>query len=180
MRMIGLIVESPKDEAALQELVKRCSVVATTVISRPCGGKKKLISRFPGFLEEFRHVKGGTSVDKAFVVCDADQKDVEEEKGRLASKIATRQYAFPVKYCVIVQELEAWLLADEMDNPEGIVDPKTELENRLSTQGVSYTPEVARRLASELSLEKLQQRCPSFRGFPQSVINGQASTGFGS
>lgn len=174
MRTIGLIVEGPFDGAALQELVRRCSVVATTIISRPCGGKERLFSRFPGFLEEFRYIKEGSNVDKALVVCDAHQKDPEGEIKRLANRIATRKYPFPIKYCVIVQEIEAWLLANEVVDPEGLVDPKTELENRLSVKGISYTQEVARRLASGINLETLQHRCHSFQAFPQSVINGQA------
>lgn len=174
MRTIGLIVEGVFDEAALPELVKRCSAVATTVIPRPCGGKKKLFSKFRGYLEEFCHVKEGSSVDKALVVFDADHKDPQVEIMRLANRIATRQYPFPVKYCAIVQELEAWLLANEVVAPETLFDPKTELETRLHAKGISYTQEVARRLASGVNLQVLEQRCHSFRAFPQSVRNGQA------
>lgn len=180
MRTIGLIVEGSFDEAALQELVKRCSAVATTVIPRPCGGKKRLFSRFPGFLEEFRYIKEGSNVDKALVICDADQKDPQAEIGRLVGMITTRKYPFPVKYCVIVQGLEAWLLASEVVAPEALVDPRTELEIRLSAKGISYTQEVARRLASEVNLKTLQDRCHSFHAFPQSVVNGQAVDPVGS
>ena len=173
MRTIGLIVEGVFDEAALPELVQKCSTVATTVIPRPCGGKKKLFAKFPGYLEEFRYAKQGSSVDKALVVFDADHKDPQVEIMLLSKRIAARQYPFPIKYCAIVQELEAWLLAKEVVAPEALCDAKRELEARLTAKGISYTQEVARRLASSVDLQLLGQRCQSFRAFPQSVRNGQ-------
>jgi len=133
-----------------------------------------LFKRFPGFLEEFRHIKEGSNVDKALVVLDADHKDPQVEIKRFADRIANRQYPFPIKYCVIVQELEAWLLASEVVAPETLFDPKTDLETKLSARAISYTPEVARRLASDVNLDTLRHRCHSFHAFPQIVINGQA------
>lgn len=180
MRTIGLIVEGVFDEAALPELVQRCSTVATTVIPRACGGKKNLFAKFPGYLEEFRHAKEGSCVDKALVVFDADHKDPQVEIIRFSQRIATRQYPFPIKYCVIVQELEAWLLANEVVAPEAFCDPKTELETILGAKRISYTQAVARRLASTVDLQGLEQRCQSFRAFPQSVRNGQAVLPIGS
>ena len=173
MRTVGLIVEGSFDEAALPELVKRCSHVETTVIVRPCGNKGRLLEKFRGYLEEFRY-KG--HVDKAFVVCDADQKNPREEIRRMRSRVSNRQYPFPVKYLVIVQKLEAWLLANEMNAPETVVDPKAELKVRLAKKKTDYTQEVARRLAGQLNLDTLRGRCPSFRDFPDAVVNGQASS----
>ena len=173
MRTIGLIVEGSYDEAALQELVKRCSKVPTTVISRTCGGKSRMLKRFPGFLQEFLHIKEGASVDKALVVFDADNKDPQAEIKRFANTITNRNYPFPIKYCVIVQELEAWLLASKVAAPETLFDPKTTLEAKLNESKISYTPEVARSLASNVNLDTLRNRCKSFNPFPQIVINGQ-------
>jgi len=183
MLTFGLVVEGNDDETALQELVQKCKS-EVKVIRRKCGNKVKLMQRFPGFLEEFRHVKGGTNIDKALVIRDADNKNPGELINRMQSKISNRHYPFPVKLLVAVQELEAWLLADEsavsvvtgkkapkIQNPEKLSDPKQRLKNVLSDAKISYTAEIARKIAARAKIEILESRCPSFREFREAVID---------
>ncbi len=183
MLSFGSVVEGNDDETALQELVQKCKS-EVKVIRRKCGNKVKLMQRFPGFLEEFRHVKEGTSIDKALVIRDADNKDPGELINRMQSKISSRHYPFPVKLLVVVQELEAWLLADEsavsvvtgkkapkIQNPEKLSDPKQRLKNVLSDAKISYTDEISRQIAANANVDTIEARCPSFREFRQAVID---------
>jgi hypothetical protein len=110
MRTFGLIVEGVYDEAVLTELIRKCGSSDAEVISRVCGPKGSLMSRFPGFLEEFRYVKRGSHVDKALVVRDADGKAPETLMAAMETRIVRRTYPFPVRCLVIVQELETMTL----------------------------------------------------------------------
>ncbi len=174
-------MEGIYDESALRELILKCSGESIEVISRICGSKE--LTKFPAFLESFKYEKGGSYVDKAIVIRDAHGKNPEELKNRMEDKISGRNYPFEVKFIIIVQELEAWLLADEdaiskiikepvtriKEDLESINDPKEKLKEILSRAKIAYTYPVARNIARESNLDKIQNRCPAFRKFFQAV-----------
>jgi len=184
MLTFGLVVEGNDDEAALKELVQKCASGDATVMGRRCGNRVRLMQKFPGFLEEFRHIKEGTSVDKALVVRDADNKDPAKLLVTMEGKVANRTYPFPIKLLVVVQELEAWLLADEhavsvvtgkgapiVQHPEKLYDPKERLKSVLSAAKISYTPEIARKIAASANVDAIESRCPSFKRFREAVLD---------
>lgn len=189
MAFYGIIVEGSYDEAALVEIIKKCLSNEIEIISRPCGGENRLMKHFLGFLESFRYEKQGLHVDKALVIRDADTKDLRELSEKMKSKLAGRTYPFEVKFIIVVQELETWLLADDKaiskvtrarsgrtvsrvnENLESIVNPKERLQNILSDAGVPYTPAVAREIAKELDITSVEYRCPGFKEFHQAVID---------
>lgn len=184
MPTFGLVVEGTYDEAALKELIQKCASEGIEVIGRPCGGKVGLMRKFSGYLEEFRYTKEGASVDKALVIRDAENKEPGELKNAMQRKVSSRNYPFPIKLLVIAQELEAWLLADEnavsavtgkkasvVQNPEMLVNPKERLEQVLSEAEISYTAEVARKIAAGARLETIESRCPSFKEFREAVLD---------
>jgi hypothetical protein len=181
MPTIGLVVEGQYDEAALKELMQKCSPTTVDVIGRPCGSVSQLMKRFPGFLEEFRY---RTDIEKALVIRDAGNKDPLEMLKLMEDKISGRTYPFLVKRLVIVKELEAWLLADEsgvsavtgkatpiIQAPEKLGDPKERLKATLSDARISYTAEVARKIAASANVDTIERRCPSFRLFRQAVLD---------
>lgn len=184
MLTYGLVVEGYYDEAALKELIQKCAPSGVKVIGRPCGPKGNLMNKFRGFLEEFRHIKHGSNVDKALVIRDAHNKDSAELKKRMQGTISNRTYPFPVKLLVVVQELEVGLLADEsaisavtgkrapiVKNPENLSDPKEKLKKILSEARISYTPEVAQQIAASANVETIESRCPSFKKFREAVLD---------
>jgi len=184
MLTVGLVVEGIYDEAALKELIQKCAPSGTQVISRPCGSREKLMRMFPGILEDFRHAKNGSHVDKAIVIRDADNKNAAELIKRMEAKVFNRNYPFHKNLLVAVQQLEAWLLADEsaisavtgkkitrVQNPENLRDPKERLNRLLSEAKSSYTPEVARKIAASAKLETIEFRCPSFKKFREAVVD---------
>ena len=98
-------------------------------------------------------------------------------------------HSFDPKFIIIVQDLEAWLLADEeavskvtqsrtgrrvsrINEPlESISQPKELLYKVLSEARVPYTDMVAQEIAKESDLDKIESRCPSFKEFRQAVID---------
>lgn len=185
MQTFGLVVEGVYDKAVVTELIRKCVAGHTEVVVRICGGS--VMNKFPGLLEEFRHVKQGTHVDKAVVIRDANGKDPNELMLTMQGRISNRQYPFPVKCVVIVRELETWLLADDRaisqvtqeyasrtvspinEHLEDILEPKERLKKLLA--GVAYTDEVARKIAAAVDIERLKYRCPGFGSFQEAVLD---------
>ena len=189
MPVYGIVIEGNYDEVALTELIKKCLSSDVEIIPRPCGGKDRLMNKFPGFLELFRYANQGGHVDKVLVIRDADNKNVAEILERMESKIGGRIYPFEVKFVIIVQALETWLLADEEaisrvtqsrsgrtvsgvnEDLESIVRPKDRLEQMLSEARVPYTDKVAEEIARESDISRIEYRCPKFGEFRQAVID---------
>ena len=184
MLTFGVVVEGPYDAAAIPEFIRACLESNVQVISRPCGGTRNLMRRFPGFLKEFRHLKQGAPVDKAFVIRDADNKDPNALITRMREKYADREYPFPVEPVIIVQELETWLLADNSalsqvterhvtefpGTLEDVVAPKERLQQILLDYRTPYTQLAAKKLARAANPDILEYRCPSFRNFRQALL----------
>lgn len=183
MPTFGLIIEGAYDASALTELTRRCAEGDIEVIAYQCAQKGSLMKKFPAYLQALHPCHRGQPVDKALVIRDADGKNPHELITRMETSIGSRSYPFPVKFVVIVQELEAWLLADQealsqvtrrrisaINSPlESIVDPKRRLESILSEAGIVYTAKVARQIASTAILERIEYRCSSFRTFRQAI-----------
>lgn len=185
MPTYGIVVEGNYDAAALPEIIKKCLQDDLEIISRVCGDKNKLMNKFPSYLEPFRYEKGGSPIDKALVICDADNKNPDELLEKMKSKIAGRDFPFELKFIIIVQELETWLLADEAaiskvtqrtvsrvnEDLESINHPKEKLFDILSEAGATYTSEVAKKIAIGSDIFKIEYRCPKFKEFKQAVID---------
>jgi hypothetical protein len=190
--VIGLIVEGHYDEAVLETLARRVAQSPVTLYVSACGGKARLKQKFPGYLRYFEHVHLGNPVDKALVVCDADQKPPAELRASLSQETRNRASwpADKLHICIVRQEIETWLLSDEnavnsvasergghariarvQEDPENIGDPKARLRTLPSAAGLVATPAVYQQIASRLDLETLRQRCPSFQEFEQAVRN---------
>lgn len=189
MTTYGIVIEGNYDEAALIELIKKCLSENIEVMALCCGGKDRLMNKFPVYLDSFRYANKGHNVDKALVVRDADGKDPNELLARMKDNIAGRKYLFEVKFVIIVQALETWLLADEEaisrvtrprsgrtvsgvnEDLETIIRPKDRLEQMLSEARVAYTDKVAKEIARESDVSRIEYRCPKFGEFRQAVID---------
>ncbi|MCL4558676.1 MAG: DUF4276 family protein [Deltaproteobacteria bacterium] len=189
MTAYGIVVEGVYDVAALEELIKKCLSPDVDIIARPTNGVANLMKFFSAHLEDFRHAKRGGPVDKALVIRDADGKDPKKLESEMNSKITNRNYPFEVKFAFAVQELEAWLLADEKaisqvtqsrsrktvprvnEAIEKIARPKEKLEDILSRADVRYTDAVAREIAKAADIATLKHRCPKFKEFYQAVLD---------
>jgi hypothetical protein len=175
MPTVGLIVEGVYDEAVIPVFWKRCRR-GVKIVSRKCRGL--VTGKFPGIVAELHR---SYRIERVLVVSDADGEDpaqlVRTIKGRLVES-----YRFAVVPIIIVQKLEAWLIADpnalknvlgvtrNFSSPERISDPKAELQ-KLFSRKTAYTPETARRIAEEIDLDVLRKRCPRFSVFRATVLD---------
>lgn len=184
MLTFGLVVEGIYDEGALKQLIQKCAESQVFIIVRQSGNAPQLMKRFPGFLEDFRYANGGSNVDKAIVIRDADGKDPAQLLNSMQGKVRGRTYPFPIRFAVIVQELEAWLLADEqaisgvtgkkqpsIGAPESLLHPKEKLRAVLSDAGVVYTAPVAEKIAADARVDTIASRCSSFQRFREAVVD---------
>jgi len=185
MPPVALVVEGNYDEDVLKTLIQRIREGPVDVHSRPCGGP--LPGRYVRRLNELQY---DANFEKALVVSDAHGKRPEVFRVELEREIQNRQFPFPVHFVVILQELEAWLLADHSAlnavararggvatfgpltvSPEQNMDPKRELRRLLATASIPYTRPVAREIAESANLQTIEYWCPSFRRFRQVVID---------
>jgi hypothetical protein len=102
---------------------------------------------------------------------------------RIRRGLAGHRYGFPVEPVVIVQELEAWLLADEealqsvvgmrtlFRSPEDRRYPKRELVRLVSQTGHVYDHALAGRIAEAIRISILSKRCPSFVKFQNAITH---------
>jgi hypothetical protein len=181
MARFGIVVEGPCDELVLRELLPRCLGADCEIESRAWSTSGGVTRKFCNSLNEFKYL----GIDKAFVVRDSDGKDPSALKANMQARIGNRQYPFQVNLIVIVQELEAWLLADEgaiaavtsrpvprqPDPIEAIASPKERLKRILSPSTV-YTKEVARCIAAAIvDISRVADRCPVFKAFWRLVLD---------
>lgn len=191
MTTYGIVVEGNYDKIALSEIIRKCISNDIEILAYTCASKGPLMNKFKGFLELFnlQHTKQGMTIDKVLVIRDADNKNPVELMEKMGNKIAGRTYRFEVKFVIIVQELETWLLADEEaisrvtqtrsgktvarvnEDLESIIQPKERLYKLLSDAHVPYTEAVAQEIAKESDISKIEYRCPRFKEFHQAVID---------
>ena len=116
-----------------------------------------------------------------FIIChDSDGGDPEEIKNKVESVMKEKNCsAFNYTIVIPVQELEAWIIADEQAiskviptlsikpvmSPESINSPKEWLikESRKTRSHPLYVPTLHNhRVAQHVDLSKLEIKCPSF------------------
>lgn len=184
MPTIGLIVEGEWDIEVLSRLTGRLNP-GVDIRPRLCRGSIR--GRYPSLLKELSVT---SQPNRVVVISDAHGKAHEQVAADLQREISHQNFAFPVHFVVLVQELEALLLADLRaietvcarrgtpipslgnlaDTPENIPDPKARLESILRRHARSaYTKMVAGEIATEANLNTMSNWCPSFRRLRDAV-----------
>jgi hypothetical protein len=105
MPTIGLIVEDESDEVVLSVLLRKCRG-GVKVKARKCRGT--VLGKFRGLVTELHR---RYRLEKILIVCDADNKDPDDILRSFRDR-GLETFKFPVSLIVVVQELEAWLIAD--------------------------------------------------------------------
>jgi hypothetical protein len=176
--MFAVLAEDPSDAEALVALVR--SITGRTgvkVYKKGFAGCGELCRKAPSYIKLFAE-QGATR----FVIChDSDGLDPQEITNKVEFAIESKGCASYAHAVVVpVEELEAWIIADEkaiskviptlkikaVKKPESIRSPKEWLR-RESHKGRSsplYVPAIHNaRVAAHLDLAKLEKKCPSFR-----------------
>ncbi len=175
--MWAVLAEDWSDVDAIVVLLKRISGIDNQKIFRKgfngCGALRTKACRIMG---EFS-TKGATR----FIIChDSDGVDVGEIKAKFVATLNDPRCAgLDHQVIVPVQELEAWIIADEsaikraipslsirnVSAPESLASPKEWLvnESRRGRSKPLFVPSLHNKLvASFIDLAKLERKCPSF------------------
>jgi hypothetical protein len=187
--MFAVLGEDDSDANSLVVLVRRISGLPNQTILkkgfRGCGHLRQNACRV---IREF-HLRGATR----FIIChDADNENPEHLKKSVRStllKSGCREFVCEI--VVPVQELEAWIIADNtaikkllnslsipnVTSPEHINDPKGWLRRRSrisSKANYTYVPTIHNeRIALHIDLDTLERKCPSFRPLKDFVQAGK-------
>ncbi len=181
--MYAVLGESDADVKVLQRLLQRhIGAPAVRVATRGYGGCTTLRARC------HRDIRALASLGTQwFVIChDADNKDPSEVRTLVQEAVygAIGTISQKCFIAVPVQEMEAWLIADEKsiqqivpgavfkqeNEPEKITSPKDWLisKSRDSDGIAQYQPSMHNeRVASLLDLDRVARKCPSFKALCQ-------------
>ncbi len=176
--MFAVLAEDESDADAWVALVK--SIVGRTnfkVLQKGFGGCGKLCRKAPSHIKLFADL-GVTR----FIIChDSDGHDPREIRAKVEDAIKMKGCSgFMHAVVVPVEELEAWIIADEeairkviptltvkpVKKPEEIRSPKEWLksESRRGRSTPLYVPALHNKeVAKLINLDKLEKKCPSFR-----------------
>ena len=176
MKKVGLVVEDKHTEA-IKEISKKLGI--KPIIRRQRG--RISVKKASAFANELLR-----SCEKVIILGDADCNEEGEQK-RLQEiyKSLPEGLRESVHICIIVHELESWLLADEnaiskrlgknvraVPNPESIHDAKEYLEELFEEVGEKYLTKFGGEIAKHVNVEKLREKCASFADFERKVRNG--------
>ncbi|QEH39172.1 hypothetical protein OJF2_77840 [Aquisphaera giovannonii] len=177
MAMFAVLAEDRSDVDSLVVLIKRIrGVENATILKKGFSGCGELCRKAGSHVRDFAE-KGATH----FIVChDSDGNPPAEVRKKVRESIAART-AVPEDCCIVVpvQELEAWIIADEeaikkaipslsikpVARPETVPSPKEWLvdESRRGRSRPLYVPTIHNaKVAAHLDLKKVEKKCPSF------------------
>jgi Domain of unknown function (DUF4276) len=184
--MFAVLAEDKSDADSLVEIIKKLlDDPSATVRQKGFSGCGELCRKASSYILHFAE-QGATR----FIIChDSDGNPPDEIRAKVRKALSGK--AGKLKHCLIVvpvQEIEAWLIADEeaikkvipsmklksQGKPEGIASPKEWLINQ-SRKGRSrplYDPPTYNvKIAKELNTEKVSKKCPSFSELADFVSN---------
>jgi len=169
---IGFVVEGDVDKAVVEEIAQR--ILSMRLNSTPfkayavrLGGRLALRRAYSSVLA----LLDESEYDHVIVVLDADsarKDDVERITRQYEDMMRTHQLTpNEVSVCLAVPTIEAWLLPDTFIKPEEVNDPKYELLTKLGVPRLHG--DRAQALASEVDIDKLRRRSPSFDKFAKTL-----------
>jgi Domain of unknown function (DUF4276) len=179
MKMFAVLAEDHSDVDSLVVLVRRINGMANATIRRKgFGGCGELCRKAWSHIRDFAD-QGATH----FIVChDSDGKDPSAVREKVLASLRAK-IDVPSDCCIVVpvQELEAWIIADEQaiqkaipslvikpePRPETVSSPKDWLvkESRRGRSRPLYVPTIHNaKVAEHLDLKKVEKKCPSFGG----------------
>jgi Domain of unknown function (DUF4276) len=184
MPTFAVLAEDRSDADSLVVLVRRiCGRPNATVVSKGFSGCGELCRKAASHILNFAD-RGATH----FIIChDADESDPQEIRAKVQTAIKNR-IPSDFLYCIVVpvQELEAWIIADEeaikkaiptfelkaVSRPETVASPKEWLvkESRRGRSRPLYVPTIHNaKVAQHIDLDRLDKKCPSFRPLKEFV-----------
>lgn len=185
--MFAILAEDESDFVTLKTLTRRIARANAKVVGKGFRGASQLLK------DGAKSIKALSAMPSVrhFIVCvDADELDGADRNSEVHEKVIAPS-GVSKKYTIVVPtwELEAWILADvnaaskifgkwervdEVRHPENIREPKEHLVRlcrRCTAPKYNYATHNPK-IAEHLDLQKIYDRCSSFRGFADAVMTG--------
>ena len=183
---VVVIASGRTEQAALPHLVSflEDDGVSLCNVLMPTRNRKLTLPTVEGLVKSAWYSE---TPDKIVILVDTDGASPQEVlapfsdlPGRLRSDVTA-----DVLFAYAQQHLEAWYFADaanlrehlgralgsvDTSSPDEIENPKQHLRNLLGV----YTSRTARVIAEKLDPQTIAQRSPSFKGFVDAAMNGNA------
>jgi len=155
-----MIVEGPTDEAFVEVMAERLRVACETYIAR--GNKPEKVTRL------LRASAGAFS--KAIILKDLHRGDLDRSLISKVAKVVSQLEGLKAYVVQVKRSIESWILAGlsaDIDNPEDLPDPEEELRRLMRKEGKYYlkSPEVYKRLAQEVDVERARAKSKTFEDF---------------
>ena len=155
-----IIVEGPTDEAFVEVMAERLRVACETYIAR--GNKPEKVTRL------LRASAGAFS--KAIILKDLHRGDLDRSLISKVAKVVSQLEGLKAYVVQVKRSIESWILAGlsaDIDNPEDLPDPEEELRRLMRKEGKYYvkSPEVYKRLAQEVDVERARAKSKTFEDF---------------
>lgn len=170
-RRIGLVVEGRDDKEVIKKIFKKLHRLPPKVRNAKNNGNlRRKIKPYQELLSR--------NCNKIIVLKDLNSANLNELQNEIKPKLYPN-----ANFCVAVQSIESWILADNqaltevigktikpIHNPEKIRKPKDEIIRIFRHHGRKY---IASRdlpeLADKMRLSIVRKRCPSFRRFEEAL-----------
>lgn len=191
MPFIGLIVEGEDDELSYEVFLKNINPELNIQFLRLNGcDKEKLKNTFKILNQKIKNPKY-SRVEKGLIICDCDSKCAPDRAKFIKDAINIKDPVEELENCIKIhatcKELETLFLTciDEIKfidgkdvnfkkikNPENISYPKEHLRNLLlKEENIIYGKKVAEEIASQINVNKLEERSDNFKRLKQIVDN---------
>ncbi len=172
---MGFLVEGDIDKPVVETLARRLLREGDLQLHEDdvhvhvvrSGGKSTL----PWAYSTINFLLQNKKFDHVMVLLDADTRYPPElERQREKVERMFREHGLDdeeVSVCFATPELEAWLLAGQLEKPEETTDAKRDLCRALGI--TRLTPERAAEQARGLDLKEARRKAPSFEQFAQKI-----------
>ena len=187
---VVVVASGETEQRSLPHLVSHLQKQGTSVddVRIPPRNKALDVGVAEKIIKSIWYENPGAEPDKIVLLLDVDRKSPDQVVGRMKEDLASRlpaEIKVRMQYAHAQPHLEAWYFADGVNlrgylkrdlgrvddtRPDEIENPKLHLKNILDEQ--VYTARVSAEIARALAAETIARRSPSFKGFPDSLLNG--------
>lgn len=164
---LGFLVEGPDDRDVITQILEKLRVTFRVRVARGSGNLKRK-------LPSIRSLMLSSGCTKIIVLKDLNCMDYNEVRSEFEEFTSNN-----TKICIIIHELESWLLADpialsnvlhkqigEISDPENIHDPKSRMRTIFEKSGKRYVPSRdLPEIAGYLNLDAVRRKCKSYLTF---------------
>ncbi|WP_297965131.1 DUF4276 family protein [uncultured Anaerovibrio sp.] len=123
----------------------------------------KLLNDLATYLRGFdKSLQAMSDEAVVFVVLDNDTRDTEAFRGELEEVAVKNNISIDRVFCIAVEEMEAWLLGDEMAIRNAYPEARMSYIKSYSQDSICGTWEILAEIVYDGGMRKFKEECPTF------------------